>query len=478
VSLAAVSTEALIEAAWHAGDLRYLLHDGQLELRRMVHEEPARRQVILCSRRWGKSFLSCVMSIEMALSKPGSRTLLAAPTQKDAEGIMVPHLEDVMSECPDDLRPKFNSQKLRWSFPNGSTIQLAGTDSTNANRLRGRAADLAILDEAGFMTELDYVVQSVVLPQLMTTGGKLIMPSTPSRSPEHPFVARYCREAEEAGRLRVKTVYDAPHLSPETVEEFKRESGGEETTEWRREYMCERIVEESRAIVPEFSQRRDLLVHVRAMPIHFRCFTVADFGFSDMSVIGFWEHHFDDDVLYQRDELVFRNQGTNVIAPAVAAKELMLWGREPHERWGDPNSSQSTATRESEIVINDFVIYHGQRWAPTNRDRLQPAVNALRIACAEGSVAWHPDCTVTTAHMGGGVWNDQRSSFARSGGLGHFDGIAQSMYAHRHVDRSESPYPNVPRHLQHGDAFVRHDVIHEKSTSGKLEQALGGGRRR
>lgn len=501
MSLAAVSTEALIEAAWHAGDLRYLLHDGQIELREMVRESDDIIDVILAARRYGKSWGGVVDSAEeiAACEEHGvrDRWLIAAQTQKDAEAIIAPHVEDVMRDAPKKYRPKFNAQKLRWTWEGGCVLQLAGTDGRNRDRLRGRGARRVLVDEAGFHDDFEYLIKSVLLPQALNARsrftirgyehpslarfgppGKVLLMSTPSRSPEHPFVAEYCRQAEERGRLRIKTIYDAPHITREAADRFIAESGGMQSTNVRREYFCERIVEESRAIVPEFSQRRDALVHVRAMPIHFRCFTVADFGFSDMSVIGFWEHHFDDDVLYQRDELVFRNQGTNVIAPAVAAKELTLWRREPNERWGDPNSSQSTATRESEIVINDFVIYHGQRWAPTNRDRLQPAVNALRVACAQGSVAWHPDCTVTIAHMGGGVWNDQRSSFARSGEHGHFDGIAQAMYAHRHVDRTTSPYPNVPTHLQHGDAFVRHDVIHEKSTSGKLERALGGGKRR
>jgi len=497
-SLAHIDTGSLLAGVWSVPDLTYLLHDGQIELRELARGSDRVTDVVLCARRWGKSWGAVVDTAEecVALDQLGMRDrfLLAAQTQKDAEGIIAPHMEDVLRDCPAKYKPRFNAQKLRWTWPHGSVVQLAGTDGKNRDRLRGRGARRVRVDEAGFHDDFEYLIRSVLLPQALRVRsrwmqhgyehpslarfgppGKVTMLSTPSRSPEHPFMSKYVLEAEARGELRTKTIYDAPHITREAADLFIAESGGAESTDVRREYFCERVVDESRAIVPEFTRHRADLICDRPKPRYHRCYTIADFGFSDMTVVGFWEHHFDDDLLYQRDELVFRNASTATIAPAIAEREVELWGRASDERWGDPNSTASTAVRESEITINDFVEYHGQRWSACRRDRLHPAVNALRVSVGRGGMAWHPRCTTTIAHLGGGIWNASRSSFERSGEHGHFDGVAMAMYAERHIDRSRNPYPANPL-TGHDDAFVRHDRLQEQQHG--AVQALFGGKRR
>lgn len=496
-SLAAIDTASLLAGVWSACDLTYLLHEGQVEIRDTVRESGDIIDVILAARRYGKSWYACVESVEEAIEcdKLGlaERFVIAAQTQVDAEGIFVPHMEEILRDCPTKLRPAFNGQKLRWTWPSGTRIQLAGTDGKNRDRLRGRGARRVRVDEAGFHDDFEYLIRSVLLPQCLKSRsdatrreeppslrrfglpGKLLMLSTPSRTPDHPFVAKYCLEAEEAGKLRVKTIYDAPHISREAADAFIAESGGLDSTDVRREYFCERVVDEARAIVPEFWRHRaDIVADIDA-PDFFRCYTVADFGYNDLTVVGFLEHHFRDDLLYQRDELVFRNTGSHIIAPAVAEREFALWGKAPDHRYGDPNASKSHG-EESEITLGDLAELHGQTWAPVRRDKLTAGVNALRVAIAGGRRAWHPRCVTTIAHLSGGVWNAHRTSFDRSGEHGHFDAVAMSVYSEREIDRTRNPYP------AHGfrgrdDAFIRHDKI-EEHNHGAVSAWLGGGRRR
>lgn len=474
-SLAHIDTRALLAGVWAAPDLTYLLHEGQVAARAAFRAAKRRVFVEAMSRRWGKSWKNATLAVEGALARPDAIVLYATPTQKMARTIIEPHLRQILADAPERMRPSYSRQEGIWRFPNGSEIRLAGCDNGNAERLRGAACDLFIVDEAGFVDDLEYVVQDVLLPQTLTTDGRGLLSSTPSRSPEHAFVSRYMLEAEADGSLYHATIHDAPHLDAATIAEYCEECGGEESTTWQREYLARAIVDETRAIVPEFFRYRADLICERPKPRYFRCYTVADFGFSDMTVVGFFEHHFDDDILYQRAELVFRNASTATIAPAIAEREVELWGRQPDERWGDPNSTASTAARESEITIGDLVEYHGQRWAACRRDKLHPAVNALRVSIGRGGMAWHPSCATTIAHLGGGIWNAGRSAFERSGEHGHFDGVAMCMYAERHIDRSRNPYPLNPL-AGADDAFVRHDRLQERQ-HGAVQQLFGGRRR-
>lgn len=474
-SLADIETRALLDAVWSVPDLTYLLHAGQVRARQAFHDATRRVFVESMSRRWGKSWKNSTLAIESAVGGPDRIVLYATPTQKMARTIVEPHMRQILADAPEAMRPSYSRQEGIWRFPNGSEVRLAGCDNGNAERLRGAACDLFVVDEAGFVDDLEYVVQDILLPQTLTTNGRGLLSSTPSRSPEHPFVSRYMLDAEAAGTLYHATIHDAPHISPEMIAEYCEECGGEESTTWQREYLARAIVDDTRAIVPEFSRHRADVVCVRERPVYYRCYTVADFGYSDLTVVGFWEHHFGDDVLYQRDELVFRNTSSAGIAPAVAEKEHALWGRNPDMRYGDPNA-HGQAVRESEITLGDLYEHHGQVWSACRRDKLQPGINALRVAVGSGQMAWHPDCRTTIAHMGGGIWNAQRTGFERSGEHGHFDGIAMCMYAHRHVERSENPYPANPL-AGRDDAFVRHDLLRAASVSGALEELRARRRR-
>ena len=451
---------------WTACDLSYLLHESQEELLAEFRASQSRIFVVVCARRWGKTTFCCGLAIEEGLK--GGRVLYATQTQKAARQIVEPIMRQLLEDCPEHLRPSFKRQEGRWVFPSGGEITLAGCDGGNHERLRGTECDLAILDEAGFIDDLEYIVKSVVLPQTLTTGGRILMPSTPSRSPSHPFVAKYMLEAEAKGELRRRTIYDAPHLTDRDRAEMIAEQGGPESSDARRESFAEAVVDETYAIVPEFNRR----VHVfeADAPRYFHAYTFADFGFSDLTVVGFWEYHFRAGLLYCRDELTFQNTSSAHIAPAVFDKERELWGRAPEERWGDPNAHKSYGA-QSRITLQDLSVNHGQDWCAVRRDHLEAGVNALRLACGNNSIAWHPRCTTTIAHLAGGIWNKSRTSFERSGEFGHFDGLAMSMYAERHVDRSRNPYPVLAQGVTEDTHHIPSDLL-DGSQGGSLAHEL------
>ena len=434
---------AIVAELWRRGSLGRVggLHSSQREIHAQYYAAAGRVFVLCCSRRWGKSLLCCLLALECALSKPNASVRYAAPTGKMARRIVVPHMRRLLALCPEKLRPKFDAQALTWTFPNGSEIVLAGCDSGNAESLRGTSMDLGIVDEGGFMDDLDYVVTSILLPQTMTTGGRLFIASSPARTPTHEFTA-ICLRAEAEGRYAHRTIYDAPHITPDLIREFMAECGGEDTTDWQREYMAQTVVDETIAIVPEFTRHAATLVREVPTPEWRRTLVALDAGFEDLSFALFGYHHWDLDLLVIEDEMVWHRQHSGIIAPAILERERKLWGDLP----------PITRVIDADAIVRaDMSRMHGLDCRLPKKDDLHGAVNALRQACASGRLAVHPRCKNLIAHCKGGVWNRSRSAFERTADFGHYDGVAALVYMWRHLDRSTNPYPKNYglRHDQH-----------------------------
>ena len=426
---------------WRRGTLRYALHADQRRVQQIQRAATGRVFVLECSRRWGKSVYLVNDVNETAITVPKARIKYAAPTMKMAREIVAPLMQELHEDCPRDMRPRYHSSDLVWEFPhNKSRIVLAGCDNGNADRLRGTGCDRAAVDESGFVDDLRYLIQSILLPQMMTTGGSVIMASSPARTPAHDFTG-YCVAAEAEGRYAHRTVYDAPHLTPAVIEEFCRECGGEESTDWKREYLAQRVVDESIAVLPEFTRHLATVVGELERPPFFHALTSIDAGFEDLTAALFGYHDFMRDALVIEDELVFHRANSGTIAPAILAKEQELWGgKEPQVRVMDADA----------IVRADMSTMHGLHCRLPRKDDKSAQVNALRVALPKHVIV-HPRCKALIAHCKGAVWNKQRTSFERAEGMGHYDFVDALVYMWRHTDRQANPYPagyGINRHTQ------------------------------
>ena len=158
-----------------------------------------------------------------------------------------PLMEDVFKDAPPTLRPVFKTQDNIYVFPNGSEIQLAGTDNGNHDKLRGGNAHLCLVDEAAFCSDLKYIINSILIPSTTLTKGKIVLSSTPPRTPNHEFV-KYMEMGDQQGLGIKKTIWDAvedskdepnPRITKEIVEDIiKNMPNGDKSDEFRTEYMC------------------------------------------------------------------------------------------------------------------------------------------------------------------------------------------------------------------------------------------------
>ena len=423
---------------WRRGNLSWLLHDGQMKARALVRNGQAKRYVLEIARRWGKSWFLCVEACETALSKPRSRIPYAASTQESLKEYILPIMVEIIETAPEELRPEIVGHEVR--FKNGSRIVLQGCENRlNANRLRGPAAALAIVDEAGFIppSVLIYVVKSILLYQLLTTRGTMLVASSPPESPAHAFT-EFAVEAEVRGAHMHATIYDAPHLTPEAIAEACEESGGPESVSWQREGLAKRVVDPTHAIIPEFSALASVLVEDRESGQHIDRYIIGDLGFVDLAFVLFAEWDFASAMLYVVDEWSEPRVTTDVLQRAVDAKARARWGDAPIYR----RIIDATARERADMVkLQEQDPTAANAWRAANNQEREVLVNRLRISTSRLRYRIHPRCEKLVKHLKAGTWNEQRTSFARVDGYGHFDGVAAMTYTEKHTDRTHNPAP-------------------------------------
>jgi hypothetical protein len=282
-----VSKQQAVALLWGRGVLQYKLDPVQKELYESYKSATSKTIVWSCSRRLGKSYALCIIAIEKCLQKPNSVVKFIAPSQKHVKMIIRPLFKEILRDCPKKLRPEFKTADNIYRFANGSEVQLAGTDSGHAESLRGGSSDICIVDEAGFCDDLKYIVKSILIPTTTTTRGKIIMSSTPPKSADHEFVD-YMEAAELKGNFIKKTIYDGLNngrITQEIIDEIIEELGGVDSPDFRREYLCELITDEEKAVVSEFTEelQRDI-VKEWPRPPFFDLYVGGDIGFHDLTV--------------------------------------------------------------------------------------------------------------------------------------------------------------------------------------------------
>jgi len=439
---------------WMMGELDFKLDETQLELYEIIKKSDAQKFVINASRRLGKSYLLCVLAIEHAMRHPGSRICYAAPTAKAVKKIISPLIQIILQDCPKGLKPKWKAQDQIYEFPNMSEIHIAGTDAERAEALRGQSMDLGIVDEAGFMSQLDYVVSDILMPQTLTTDGRIIIASTPPKSPAHDFKT-YAREAELRGNYIKRTIYDNPRISKKKIIKFMMETDpllteeqaelffiqktGPNNSTWRREYMAEFMTDQDLAVVPEFDEiaEKEIVSDQIKHPMFYDAYVSMDIGFNDFTVVlfGYWD--FLNAKLIIEDEFVINEQNnmtTLALAAGIKEKEKELWDdKKPYMRYSDVDL----------IVISDLQRLHGLTFTPTRKDNKEAAINLLRNFVKQRKLVIHPRCKTLVTHLKEAIWNNQRTQFERSDtkGFGHFDAVDAIIYMIRNVQFSKYPIP-------------------------------------
>ncbi len=454
---ATAAQRQLLDLAWRRGELAFQLTPSQAEVHAQIRRwEKHGKGRIFCldsARRWGKSVLICTLALEDALRFPGFRIVYIAPTYDQVKRITLPLFAQLTQTCPPNLRPKFLRSENTYEFGNGSRIELVGLD-TRPDGARGTGVDKVLLDEAGFFDQLEYLVISIVMPQMLgRSHARLVAASTPPVTPMHYWSATMVPEAVANDAHDRKTLDDASQYSAEEIAFFYSQMpGGREGVAARREYRAEHIADETMQIVPEYAKAEDAIVREVPRPAWFDAYVSLDPGFHDMSAVLFGYWHWDEQKLVIEDEIAAARLNSRDLAQAIRQKEEKLWAGTKRR-----GSNSTYETRQQPFLrvsdndprlLADLALEHKLSFVPTMKSDLDKHVNQVRVAIGTQQILIHPRCKKLQLHLRMGVWKQAGRLFAREGGdLGHFDLIAALVYMWRNVHRRRNPIPTVERML-------------------------------
>lgn len=429
-----------IELAWKRGRLEYKLYPYQLPLYYTLWEAIENplclKYYMNCARRFGKTTIMLMVAISFAIKHPQSQIRFAAPTQKNLKKILHPIFKWITQDCPKHLRPRYMSQDQVWVFPNGSEIHVSGTDNGHYENLRGTTAHLCLLDEVGFIDDLDYVMRSVLMPQTLTTGGTTLMASTPPKTPAHDAYA-IAMECEASGWYKKYTIYDNKSLSQSTIDKFAKEAGGFTSTTFKREYMGQFIVDQELQIIPEWNSEYILNTIPDEYRKYYHNYVSMDLGVKDFTAVLFGYYDFRRAKMIVTDELTMAGAAmtTLTLKDAIIEKERDNFGNLPvYRRVADNNNL---------LLLQDLGSMHQIHFAPTNKDSLDAMVNEVRMFVNEGRLHVDPKCTMLIGCLKYGIWDAKHKEFGRATVYRHFDHLASLIYMIRNLDQSTNPIPST-----------------------------------
>jgi hypothetical protein len=446
------------------GDL--ILSEAQKKIRTIFDLIRDPTFVVECSRQLGKTYFACYLADKTARENPGCQVRLATAFYVDIEPIIIPNYKKVLETCPDELQPKY--KRATYTYPNGSQVILVGLDK-NPNKLRGNRIRLIIIEEAGFVDseKLKYVVESIIAgAQLREKDARTVLISTP---PEEGQDHYFCEVADlmEIRGSYIKLTIDQSGLPPEAIRTFEAKLGGRQSIAFRREGLCERIVDQTRKLIQEWRDE-----YVEEPPIdeyfpYYHKYGGMDLGRVDKTALIFGYYDFKRACLYIQDELAMSGPDwtTITLKDELLKTEKSIWGEfKPYRRISDNNNPH---------LIQDLNSLHNVYFIETSKESLEAMVNELRVMVGAGAIRVSPKCKFTIGCLKYGVWDKHRKEFARSKAYGHFDHLAALIYLVRNLDKVSNPIPldhNKPNHRAWLGGVK--DQLHASANARALESAL------
>ncbi len=439
---------------YRRGNLDWLYHRGQLNIKDRIFGSRRQVQPILCARGYGKTYLGAGIATTTCIKKP-SRVKIGTEFYTDLEEFILPNFEAVLKDCPRSCLPKWKSSRGKWVFPEriGSQIQLIGLDR-KPNGLRGtHKTDLIILEEAGFISKLKQIYYSVIVPTTMHRPDcKILLPTTPPETLDHFFWTLFDMVQVEED-VPIFTIDDNPLLTPADVLRIEKEMLGRASTDFQREYLCKRIAEATRQLTPEFSR----LLHVAEWerPKYFKYLTKTsslDTGVRHLTVELFSAYDFPKAHLHVERELILKQN--EVLTDTIYDETVRIEGELKYDtvsRWADNNNLILLQDLNKKGFKDDSKRY----WSPTAKDAIEAGVNLVRTWLREGRLTIDPSCRILIGTLETALWNKQRTDFAESEVYGHADALAALVYLIRNVDVATNPIP-LTWSADMDNAFVRH----------------------
>jgi hypothetical protein len=476
-AVAAAARRSAEDELCRRGILWWMLDANQLGLYRAVKECAARLFVIEAARKLGKSYLLCLIAFEIALRNDNGRINYAAPTVKEAGEITLPIMSMLRDRLPEDVRPTWKAAEGHWLFPNGAYVVLFGADDqAAADRGRGPEAVANIVDEAGFVPVLQYLISSVLNPQTLQTSGPTILGSTPPKTPGHEFVT-IAENAAARGAYQNRDIYCHGRMTREQIDEFLTEEAAQrgqtleqfkETSDYKREYGAQRVLDAQLAVVPEFPGLEAQCCIPNTRPPFYDLFISCDPGFGDLTGILFAVADFQRQTLCIEHELLLQQANTETIAKLVTQvlQEHYTDFRQylpdaPGDIGLDPARYQQNRPFISAVIDNAVPIVVGDLWSMHKlsfglamKDHSEAAISAMRVELVAKRIEINPRCEHLRRQLRTAIRTKPGGDMARSSRDGHYDLVAAMKYLVRDWQglRTHNPFPTDYGYNRHTHA--------------------------
>lgn len=423
---------------WGKGDLEYKLWEQQHPIRNTIKNLPNTAQtiVMLCSRQFGKSTLGCILALEDCLQNHNVSVMILAPEIKHARSIVNPRLRMLTADAPDGMVTHIKSED-RWIIGR-SEIILGGFDIKNAGRVRGKTLHKIYIEEIVESNPDSYreSIRSDLAPALThSKNPQMIYLTTLPKIPDHPFITETIPEAQHHNAFFKYTIHDNKMLTKEQYDTCVRLAGGEDSVDFRREYLCELVRDQSITVIPHFSKDH---VGVFELPLQSRYFVSIDFGgVRDKTVALLHTYDFFNARHMIIDERVFD--------PNTPTDDIVgeLWKME-----SGYTIEQRISDCPGQLLI-DLNSIHGYTVIMPNKTDWQAAVNQMSVLFSTNKIIIHPRCQFLILSCRSGTFNKNKTDFDRTYTLGHCDALAALMYAVR-SQNLETPYSYINHGVSDG----------------------------
>lgn len=452
-------------ARWRRGDLSWKLDPKQRELYEQFKRAPVKQGVLEGARKIGKTYLFGTIALETGIQNPGKQINWSCGTAKACRGILVPILEAISADAPSDCAGRYDGQAGRWILPNGAFIQIFSAETKKlCERGRGPSSILNIVDEAGFVDLLEYLLDSIFGPQLRRVHrvegsfvGMTLLCSTTPYTPTHPFCV-VADAALGAGAYARRTIYDSGFETPEQVDQYVREEAAKKhleverfkaTSTFRREFMSERVVDADAVVFPEFAEVQDKVVKEWPRPIGFDQFiykrtAIDPGGTRDPTGILSGYVDFTNGKVVIEGERLMPKPNTQDIAEAIVELETELWGDPPPPAEGNRFSDRHRVSRPVDDptgrVTLDLWELNGLHVEQAVKNDRNASIGLIRTWLVDGTLVISPSCTGLIRQLHTSLHNRTKKDFERNS-EGHCDLAAALMYFCRGLSLSTNPYP-------------------------------------
>ena len=352
-----LSDDELMTLAWEHGDLRILMHDGQIKLHdhmqqwrlidqlEGVHEDGSIPLIyaIAGGKRFGKTSLILWMAHSLGVwfyeqHGRAATMRLTSAFQKNIDEIVGSVLPQCFRTAPDSCAPVYHGKRgilpagLYWPEDGptgGMRLALAGIDK-NPDALRGQANDFDFISEAAFIDNLEYTVRNVLIHQYQgRPWARMFIETSAPEDVDTDWERVIMPDAKSRGAFSEVTIEDNTRLTRRQKDFYISMAGGRGAPNCEREFFNVIAGDPTLKAVPEFNKEQ----HVRGFerPKYAYGFTAADPGQTHLFALVWGEYDFDNDRLLILDSWAKSNAGSMEVAAVCAAREFVLWGR-----WPDP----------------------------------------------------------------------------------------------------------------------------------------------